>query len=723
MDPCIAAGQAVRFRAPGRTGGTIGSMAAPQTPRDVGAVLGERYRLVAPVGQGVSSRVFLAVDTQLRRRVAVKVLHPALSDDQAFLGRFREEARAAAFLDGPNIVRVFDSGEDRDGDAVVPYLVMEYLAGGSLRSILDAGVVLSPSQALWVGLQSARALAHAHRRSVIHRDVKPANLLFDDNGRLCLADFGLARALAEASWTEPAYSSPGTVRYSSPEQVMGQRPDGRSDVYSLALVLIEAVTARVPLLGETAGGTMGRRAQEDVEIPMSFGRLRGPLLRATARDREERSDAGELEIGLLAAGDDMPRPDPLPLVPTMGADEHTRELHLSDPMAGVAILGGIDPDASTDLGTEQDAPPPLVAGAEEPAWSAPAPPPRGGRRDPVRVFVGQELDPGTGGRGRVDPLSRDDVLRPLVGSGPGPRTRRTRAVLAVLAVVAVVVGGAAGWWFLVRTPTHEVPDWTGQPVGVVSEQADDLGWSLSEQVLVRRDGTQEGEVVAQEPAPGSSLPEGEAVALTVSLGPTLVTMPDVVGLSEAEATAALESAGLVVASRADAHDETVAAGAVVSATAVAGRDGPDAQGQIARETPLDVVVSDGPAPRAVPDGLVGATRVDAEAKLVAVQLVAAVEEAYSETVAKDVVISAGTAPGTEVARGSAVALVVSAGPAPVPVPDVRGQSGSAAAATLEAAGFPVAGIEGSPSGVVLATDPPSGEPHLRGTPVRIFTRR
>ena len=684
-------------------------------------MLAGRYRLVAPVGQGVSSRVFLAVDNQLRRRVAVKVLHSALSDDQAFLDRFREEARAAAFLDGPNIVRVFDSGEDGDGDAVVPYLVMEYLAGGSLRSILDTGVVLSPSQALWVGLQSARALAHAHRRSVIHRDVKPANLLFDDTGRLCLADFGLARALAEASWTEPAYSSPGTVRYSSPEQVMGQRPDGRSDVYSLALVLIEAVTGRVPLLGETAAGTMGRRVQEDVEIPMSFGRLRGPLLRATARDREERCDAGELEIGLMAAGDDMPRPDPLPLVPTMGADELTRELHLSDPMAGLAILGGIDPDATVDPRAGSASDPSLVAGAEEPAWSSPAP--RVGRRDPVTVLGAHDAASGAGGRGRVDPLPSVEVLRPLDGAGPARRPRRARTVLAVLAVVAVVAGGAAGWWFLVRTPSHEVPDWIGQAVDSVGEQAGELGWDLSEPVLVRRDGTREGEVVAQEPAPGSSLAEGEAVALTVSLGPTLVRMPDVVGVSEAEAVVALESVGLVVASRVEAHDEGVAAGAVVSATAAAGHEGPDAQSQIARETPVDLVISDGPAPRAVPEGLIGATRADAEAKLAAVQLVAAVEEAYSDTVPKDVVISVGMAPGTEVARDSAVPLVVSAGPPPVPVPDVRGQTGSAAAAALEAAGFPVAGIEGSPSGVVLATDPPSGEPHLRGTPVRIFTRR
>ena len=147
-------------------------------------MLGGRYRLVAPVGVGTSSRVYLAVDTQLRRRVAVKLLHEALAEDEAFLRRFRAEARAAGALSHPNILAVFDWGEDRSEGAVVPYLVTEYLGGGSLRDILDRSAPLSPSQTLLVGLDAARALAHAHQRGLVHRDVKPANLLFDDEGRL-----------------------------------------------------------------------------------------------------------------------------------------------------------------------------------------------------------------------------------------------------------------------------------------------------------------------------------------------------------------------------------------------------------------------------------------------------------------------------------------------------------------------------------------------------------
>jgi serine/threonine-protein kinase len=184
-------------------------VASTRSADQVGRVLGGRYRLLARIGTGASAHVFLADDVRLRRRVAVKVLHPALADDAAFLRRFEAEARVAAGLSHPNVMAVFDWGEE-DGSA---YLVCEYLAGGSLRSLLDQGHLLTPSQALLVGSQAARGLEYAHRRGLVHRDIKPANLLFDDDERLRLGDFGVARALAEAAWTEPAGAVLGTARY------------------------------------------------------------------------------------------------------------------------------------------------------------------------------------------------------------------------------------------------------------------------------------------------------------------------------------------------------------------------------------------------------------------------------------------------------------------------------------------------------------------------------
>ena len=276
----------------------------------IGRVLSGRYRLIAPVGTGASAQVFLADDVRLRRRVAVKVLHAALADDDAFLRRFRAEAQAAAALNHPNIVAVYDWGDD-DG---APYIVTEYLGGGSLRAVLDQGVRLSQSQVLLVGLEATRALDYAHRRGFVHRDVKPANLLFGDDARLRVADFGLARALAEAAWTEPQGAVLGTARYASPEQAQGQPVDGKADVYSLGLVLIEAVTGAVPFSADTTIATLMARVGKPVEVPDALGPLQKPLARAGLPDAADRPDAGELAVALMACAEGLARPAPLPLV-------------------------------------------------------------------------------------------------------------------------------------------------------------------------------------------------------------------------------------------------------------------------------------------------------------------------------------------------------------------------------------------------------------------------
>ncbi len=187
-------------------------MAMSQIDEHIGRVVGGRYRLVSPAGTGASAHVYLAEDSKLSRKVAVKLLHPALAEDATFLRRFRAEAKAAAALQHPNVMRVFDWGDDASG----PFLVLEYLGGGSLASMFYSGKRLSVEQAVKVGIEAATGLEYAHRRGLVHRDIKPANLLFDEESRLCIADFGLARALAESAWTEPVGALLGTARYASP---------------------------------------------------------------------------------------------------------------------------------------------------------------------------------------------------------------------------------------------------------------------------------------------------------------------------------------------------------------------------------------------------------------------------------------------------------------------------------------------------------------------------
>ena len=275
----------------------------PSITDSIGRVLGDRYRLVTALGTGASAHVYLAEDVNLHRKVAIKVLHPALAGDVSFLKRFRAEARAVAALNHPNILQVYDWGEE-GGE---PYLVLEYLAGGSLRQIYDSGVLLTPEQAVQIGLEAAAGLDYAHRRGLVHRDIKPANLLFDAERRLRIADFGLARALAEAAWTEPEGAILGTARYAAPEQVEGWTLDGRADVYSLALVLYEGVTGKVPFTGDTTIATLMARVGTLLPEHEALGPLNEVLVWAAAPEPDERYDAAALILETPGPADRPPR--------------------------------------------------------------------------------------------------------------------------------------------------------------------------------------------------------------------------------------------------------------------------------------------------------------------------------------------------------------------------------------------------------------------------------
>src|SRR5680860_620704 len=289
----------------GAAGTVVGPMSVSVADL-TGRVLASRYRLRASIGAGGGGRVYVADDVRLRRRVAVKVLHPALADDAGFLRRFRTEAQLAASLHHPHVMAVYDWGEEG-----VPFMVLELLAGGSLRSLLDRGTRLTPSQAAHLGRQVTSALDYAHTRGLVHRDIKPANLLFDEHGIARVADFGLARALAEASWTEPAGAVVGTARYAAPEQALGAPLDGRADLYAFALVLVEGVTGRVPFASDTALGTLAARTQEPILAPDELGPLGRVVERAGRPLPDERyPDARAMGEAIADAAHRMPPAQP-----------------------------------------------------------------------------------------------------------------------------------------------------------------------------------------------------------------------------------------------------------------------------------------------------------------------------------------------------------------------------------------------------------------------------
>ncbi|MED5265090.1 MAG: protein kinase [Actinomycetota bacterium] len=280
---------------------------ADSLPTDSGIVIDGRYRLIAPLGTGSGGQVYLADDIRLRRQVAVRVLRRAYADDALFLEEFRSEIKKASTLDHPNLVPVHDWGEKE-----LPYVVKEYLSGGSLRDLLDATGGISSSQALLIGIEVAKGLEYAHKRGVAHLALKPENIMFDFESNVRVADFGIAKTVANFSATEPRTAEDGD--YLSPEQVHGRRSDQRSDVYSLASVLYECVICRQKK-GKTGAADEPSSLSEQIESNQeSFGSLASPLLQAGSTDPNERPNAGEFLELLMKATSDQNRPEPLPVM-------------------------------------------------------------------------------------------------------------------------------------------------------------------------------------------------------------------------------------------------------------------------------------------------------------------------------------------------------------------------------------------------------------------------
>ncbi len=653
----------------------------PSITDSIGRVLGDRYRLVTALGTGASAHVYLADDVTLHRRVAIKVLHPALAGDEAFLKRFRAEARAVAALNHPSILQVYDWGEEHG----VPYLVLEYLASGSLRQIYDTGVLLTPEQAVQVGLEAAAGLDYAHRRGLVHRDIKPANLLFDADRRLRIADFGLARALAEASWTEPDGAILGTARYAAPEQVQGLVLDGKADVYALALVLYEGVTGESPFVGDTTVATLMARMDTLLPEHEALGPLGEVLQWAAAPEPAERYDASQLGLSLGELAEALPKPTPLPVVDAVPGDE-------ADEVDGAMVrptrrpLRRPDEQDFTELGT-----PALLEEEDRKTKAATAKVPSGPR----------------------------DEDRP-------PRARRRwRWIAAVVLVVAALV--SAGVLFATRstlfTPSHPVPLLVGKTV-TAAERA-----VRADHFKVRQTGqtysitAAAGLIVSQHPAPRSrgkpvSIKEGSVIGVVTSAGLPPVAIPDLTKFSTCnDAVQALAAVHLVGACPAAAqqYSSTVVVGAVI---------GNNPTGTAPYGSTVTISTSKGHAPVAIPPvNAAGTTYAAAAAALSALGFVPAQGQDYSPSVPLGQVI--GTSPDPSAGPqpyGSSVTVVVSLGPRPVTIPNVSGSTVAAATSALEALGLKVAGPYGPPGSTkVLSTDPSAGTSVQPGTTVNLYT--
>jgi len=655
----------------------------------IGRVLGKRYRLVSALGAGASAHVFLAEDVTLQRRVAVKVLQPALVSDESFLKRFRAEARAVAQLNHPNVLRVFDWGEDTDG----PYLVLEYLGGGTLRDILDRGFQLSPAQAARVGAEAAHGLAYAHARGLVHRDVKPANVLFDDEGRVRIADFGVARALAEAAWTEPAGAMVGTARYASPEQAEGRRVDGRSDVYSLALVLYESLTGEVPFVADTTLGTLMARVGATLPRHPSLGPLDDILARAAAPDPEARLTAAGLAARLEAIGAGLPSPSPLP-IRVDGDPSATSPAH----------NGGRDRTAIVPTAGR--------AGADTVA---------------LRVTNGDAAGTSTRSGEPFDHEALATGSHDAQPTGPPPVVaRRRRRRWPWVAGIAAVVVAAAGIVLAatashVFTPSHPVPGLEGRSVDAARSALGSDQFTLAQGPRQYSITVAAGRILSQHPAAGTSLKQGGTVTVVASKGPPPVPVPSLTGLSCTDVSRVLATAHLNAACpQLQAYDANVPSGQVINWSAF-GSAKLDPKTAPYGSTVM-IAISKGPQPVNVPSVASGTTYAQAQSTLQAAGLQATENQGPNGTVPAGQVINTSPPAGTSVPPGSSVTVNVSTGPPMVNVPDVTGMTVADATTALQSAGLTVGQVYGPPGGKVFTTSPLAGQQAQQGGSVNLYTQ-
>lgn len=593
-------------------------------------MLDSRYRVGTVIARGGMSTVYRGVDTRLDRPVAIKVMEPRMAADPAFRMRFEREARSAARIDHPAVVDVFDQGESVGPDGPILFLVMELVEGGTLRDVLRERGQLGVPAALAVLEPVLAGLAEAHRRGMVHRDVKPENVLISDAREVKVADFGLVTAAAQAGASHVGMIM-GTVAYLSPEQVATGAADARSDVYAAGILLYEMLTGAPPYSGDSAISVAYQHVNSQVPAPSLIAgdvppELDELVLRATRRDPAERpADAAAMQAELhrVAALLEVPRvPAPAP------------------PRRPVM---------------EQDTVP--AAARPAPARSAPA---GGGHGTLVAPHPASHPPAGPQGTRAMPRPDPDDLneqagpstrIEPLDGPPPHLRARRrSRRVFAVWIAVIVVLCllvAVGAWWI-------GVGRWTTMPslIGVERSVAERLlaAADLQPKISTRWDANvAAGLVSAADPAPQAELLRGSAVTLTVSTGrPAVPNIEPGTPVAAAEQT--VRDAGLKPAAGTDAYSDTVPAGAVV-------RTEPAAGTVLPADSPVKLVKSKGVQPKQVEvPRLVGETLDDARATLAELGLKVQEQSSIPFIRIGETVVSQNPAPHELVEPGSTVTL-------------------------------------------------------------------
>ncbi|MFD9322562.1 Stk1 family PASTA domain-containing Ser/Thr kinase [Streptomyces sp. NPDC060053] len=637
----------------------------------VGQLLDGRYRVEARIAVGGMATVYRAVDTRLDRVLALKVMHPALAADGAFVERFIREAKSVARLAHPNVVQVFDQGAD--GSYV--YLAMEYIAGCTLRDVLRERGALQPRAALDILEPVLAALGAAHRAGFVHRDMKPENVLIGDDGRVKVADFGLVRSVDTVTTTTGAVL--GTVAYLAPEQI--EQPgaaDPRVDVYACGVVLYEMLTGEKPHDGDSPAIVLYKHLHEDVPPPSA------------------------LVPGLPFELDEL----------VASATARTPDIR---PYDAVALLGQVR-EARAPLSVDQlDAlPPQAVSAGHDNAEDRTSVIPRS--LTVPRPLPVNDDDPADG----EDPLNRTSRFQ----SGPPlpPRRRSARprrGVLALIAAVLLVFGVGAGVWYINSGQFTKVPAVLTQKEAEARTRLEAAGLEVGKVRHQNSDTVKRGTVMDTDPDPGARIRKHDSVTLTVSDGPEIVKVPDVEGSRLDKAEELLKTDGLEPGLVTQEFSDDVIKGFVISTD-------PEAGTKRRAGTAVSLVVSKG-SPVDIPD-VTGDALDDAKAELeeAGLKVKVATGQVNSEF-DKGLVATQTPEEGSEAAEGDTVTLTVSKGPEMVEVPDVVGASVDDAKSLLKQSGFEVEedrGLLGIFGDTVKSQSVDAGDTAPKGSTITITIR-
>ncbi|MBK3392103.1 Stk1 family PASTA domain-containing Ser/Thr kinase [Streptomyces sp. DEF1AK] len=636
--------------------------------------LGGRYELGSVLGRGGMAEVYLAHDTRLGRTVAVKTLRADLARDPSFQARFRREAQSAASLNHPAIVAVYDTGEDYVDGVSIPYIVMEYVDGSTLRELLHSGRKLLPERSMEMTIGILQALEYSHRAGIVHRDIKPANVMLTRNGQVKVMDFGIARAMGDSGMTMTQTSAViGTAQYLSPEQAKGEQVDARSDLYSTGCLLYELLTVRPPFVGDSPVAVAYQHVREEAQAPSVFDPEITPemdaiVLKALVKDPDYRyQSADEMRADIEACLDGQP----------VGATA----------AMGAVGYGGYPDDQPTTAMRPQD-------GAAATSMLPPVNSDDGG--------YGYDDRPG---RRRQQPKKNTNTSTILLIAA---------GVLVLIGAIFIgksLFGGGGG------DNKVSVPNLVGSTLSEAKKKAGNVDLELNVSAREECEDQPAKHICSQDPEPGgdgAKVERGSTVSVVVSTGAPKITVPDVQGLSFEKAEEQLKAKGFTdIEQKAEESDQTP--GTVI------GQD-PDRDSEVEKGTTITLTVAKEKAMTAVPD-VSGKSCEEATSQLEGSDLKANCVEEENEAEAGKV-FSQTPAAQAQVQPGSTVTLKIAKAAEKVKVPGgLRGQKLGDVKKALTDAGLTVGNVSGSPddTALVAALDPGEDAEVPKGTAVNLTT--